>query len=69
MRELVMTTPPTIGKRNPVSPYDLDFQGFNPRTGQWEVREQLYPESRGWITHAYATEAEARLFAETGRFV
>lgn len=44
---------------------DLEFIGRN-RDGLWVVRETLYPESRGWIEHRFATEAEAVAFARWG---
>ncbi len=41
---------------------DCEYAGFDAALKKYIVREQLYPESRGWIEHAFDTEAQAREF-------
>jgi hypothetical protein len=40
----------------------LDFSEPEAVGQKWHVREQLYPESRGWIVHTFPTRAEAEAF-------
>ena len=43
----------------PASFHDCVYVGVDPVTGRHVVREQLYPEARGWIEHEFATQDEA----------
>ena len=43
---------------------DCDYVGQDPCTRKFTVREQLYPEVRGWIEHEFETEGEALRFLE-----
>ncbi len=43
---------------------DCEYMGLNTRTGQHIVQEQLYPESRGWKEHGFATREEALRWIE-----
>lgn len=48
------------------NPVDLTYQGIDPANGLEHVTESLYPESRGFICHHFATKAEALEFEKTG---
>lgn len=39
---------------------DCEYAGYDAALKKFIVREQLYPESRGWIEHPFDTEDEAR---------
>ena len=38
---------------------DFEYLGRDPMTGRWVVKEQLYPEVRGWLEHEFTTEQQA----------
>lgn len=43
---------------------DCEYLGQDPKTLKHVVREQLYPEARGWVEHEFETEAAARSWVE-----
>jgi hypothetical protein len=38
---------------------DCEYAGFDEASGKFQVHEQLYPESRGFIVHEFESEADA----------
>jgi hypothetical protein len=47
--------------------YDCAFIGQDKHSGRFVVREQLYPEARGWKEHEFESEAEAKEWLEQVR--
>lgn len=45
--------------------YDCEYLGKDPHTGKFVVKEQLYPEARGWREHEFESEAEALAWLES----
>lgn len=43
----------------PAKLLDCEFLGRDEQTGKFVVKEQLFPEARGWFEHEFDTEAEA----------
>jgi len=43
---------------------DCEYLGIDKQTGRHVVREQLYPEARGWLEHEFESEAAAYAWLE-----
>lgn len=43
----------------PAKVLDCEFLGRDEHTGKFVVKEQLFPEARGWLEHEFETKAEA----------
>lgn len=40
--------------------YDFTYEGYCSIVRKYVVREQFYPECRGWLNHQFDTEVQAR---------
>ncbi len=49
----------------PVAYSHCYFMGRDPNSGKFVVKEELYPEARGWIEHEFETEQLALDWLET----
>jgi hypothetical protein len=45
--------------------WDCKFIGRDPITRKFVVREELYPEARGWLEHEFDTEEDALAFLDS----
>lgn len=44
--------------------FDCKYIGIEPKSGKHIVKEQLYPEARGWLEHEFGSEREALKWLE-----
>ena len=44
--------------------FDCIYIGIDPQTGKHVVKEQLFPEARGWLEHEFNNQTEALKWLE-----